>query len=74
MTITSDQGSRLSGRFLFYKVKLQLRGSELLLWDWDTLAQKLQEGWRPFGCKIACNSMGEKPSVPFPFYANVRDL
>lgn len=48
--------------------------SELVLLDWEALAQKWLKGSRLFGCNILLNSRKEKPNVSYPFHSNIHEL
>ncbi|XP_061954807.1 glyoxylate/hydroxypyruvate reductase HPR3-like [Populus nigra] len=57
-----------------YPLASKLRGKRVGIVGLGSIGFEVSKRLEAFGCGIAYNSRKERPSVPFPYYANVLDL
>lgn len=54
--------------------KLKLGGKRIGIVGLGSIGSEVAKRLLPFGCSIVYNSRKKKPSVPFPYFANVYEL
>ncbi|EEF51059.1 glyoxylate/hydroxypyruvate reductase HPR3 [Ricinus communis] len=57
-----------------YPLGFKLGGKRVGIVGFGSIGSEVAKRLEAFGCRIAYNSRRKKPSVPFPYYANVLDL
>lgn len=61
-------------KFFIYPLGFKLGGKRIGIVGLGSIGADVAKRLSAFGCSIAYTSRSQKPSFPFPFYANIRDL